>query len=165
MVSTICHRSRPFKHGCNGSKPCSTLIRDLVEQTTKNSEGSCFERIDHMLQSPYCELFHVRLCGKGKGLGLFTSIPFEGGESLYRFDYWSHSVMPIHMTNHSCEPNAAFCKDGMLIALRNLNVNEEISYDYLASPIPASPWNFECDCKSRRCLGWIDARKLPSAHS
>lgn len=63
--------------------------------------------------------------------------------------------MPIHVTNHSCDPNSTFNDEGQLIALKDLKKDEEITYNYLLHPIPASPWNFECECKSEECLGWI----------
>lgn len=80
------------------------------------------------------------------------------GVSIYRFDYWSQAQMPIHVTNHSCEPNASFNAEGMLVALREIEPGEEITYDYVAHPIPASPWNFQCGCKAQGCLGWINVQ-------
>ena len=65
--------------------------------------------------------------------------------------------MPMHSTNQYCDPNAAFDQDGMLRALRVIAPHEEITYDYLLYPIPAAPWNFECDCGARDCKGRIDA--------
>ena len=90
-----------------------------------------------------------------KGVGLFTTRKFEKGESIYPFDYWSEEQMPIHATNHSCDPNGGFSEEGVLVALRDIEKHEEITYDYLSRPIPASPWNFKCQCKSENCLGWI----------
>lgn len=90
-----------------------------------------------------------------KGRGLFAARPFAAGESIYPFDYWSAEITPMHMTNHSCDPNASFDDQGMLIALRKIEKDEEITYNYLRHPVPASPWNFKCMCKSESCLGWI----------
>jgi len=45
---------------------------------------------------------------EGKGAGLFATRPFERGEGIYAFDYWSKEVMPMHLTNHSCDPNGSF---------------------------------------------------------
>ncbi len=92
-----------------------------------------------------------------KGAGLFATRPFALGAALFQFDYWSRPIMPMHSTNHSCDPNAAFDQDGMLRALRVIAPHEEITYDYLLYPIPAAPWNFECDCGSKDCKGQIDA--------
>ena len=92
---------------------------------------------------------------EGKGAGLFATRPFERGEGIYAFDYWSKEVMPMHLTNHSCDPNASFNEEGILVALRDIAPGKEITFDYLRHPIPASPWNFECHCQSENCIGWI----------
>ena len=100
------------------------------------------------------------IVGEGpKGAGLFAVRAFACGEALYQFDYWSRVVMPMHATNHSCDPNAAFDETGMLRAMRAIAAHEEITYDYLLHPVPASPWNFECCCGSHNCKGWIDGRR------
>lgn len=103
------------------------------------------------------EDFEVRHLGAHKGVGLFAVRKFAAGEPVYRFDYWSHERMPIHATNHSCEPNASFDANGMLVAAGDIEPGEEITFDYLAHPIPASPWNFRCVCGSKNCVGWVDA--------
>lgn len=103
------------------------------------------------------EHFRVLLKHSRKGVGLFATRHFAAGESIYRLDYWSQKRMPIHVTNHSCEPNASFNEDGMLIALRNIEPEDEITYDYLAHPLPAAPWNFQCVCGAAGCVGWIKA--------
>ena len=92
-----------------------------------------------------------------KGAGLFATRGFALGAALFQFDYWSQAAMPMHSTNHSCDPNAAFDQAGMLRALRAIAPHEEITYDYLLYPIPAAPWNFGCACGARDCKGWIDA--------
>src|SRR4028118_1404290 len=88
-----------------------------------------------------------------KGAGLFATQKIAVGENIYRFDYWSEQQMPIHLTNHSCEPNASFNENSMLVALRAIEKGEEITYDYLAHPIPAAPWNFKCACEADSCAG------------
>lgn len=102
--------------------------------------------------------FHV-VEDEEKGRGLFTSRRFVEGEFLYFLDYWSAELMPMHLTNHSCEPNVSFNDAGELIALRDIAMGEEIAYDYLRVPLPASPWNFACQCKAESCLGWIRANR------
>ena len=94
-----------------------------------------------------------------KGVGLFATRAFARGDALFLFDYWSRPEMPIHSTNHSCDPNASFGPDGMLRALRAIGAHEEVTFDYLIQPIPASPWNFECACGAETCRGWIDAAR------
>jgi hypothetical protein len=92
-----------------------------------------------------------------KGIGLFAARGFRLGEDIYQMDYWSKPLMPMHATNHSCDPNSSFNESGMLVALRGITKDEEITYDYLLHPIPASPWNFECQCRTVDCIGWVVA--------
>lgn len=102
--------------------------------------------------------FQALPAGPRKGLGLFATRKFRVGEAIYRMDYWSRAQMPMHMTNHSCDPNAGFDEGGMLVALREIEPGEEITYDYVAHPLPASPWSFKCECGAERCVGWVDVR-------
>lgn len=90
-----------------------------------------------------------------KGMGLFANKEFRQGDHIYQMDYWSKPLMPMHATNHSCNPNASFNEHSMLVAVRNIAKDEEITYDYLRHPIPASPWNFKCLCQSENCVGWV----------
>ena len=108
--------------------------------------------------SPTSEGFEARHIDSQKGYGLFATREFSVGESIYQLDYWSREVMPMHMTNHSCDPNASFNEDGMLVAVRQIEPGEEITYDYLALPLPASPWNFKCQCGAKGCVGWLDVQ-------
>ena len=84
--------------------------------------------------------FHIVDGQDGKGRGLFASRRFAKGEAIYPFDYWSEEEMPMHATNHSCDPNGSFNDAGMLVALRQIDQGEEITFHYLRHPIPASPW-------------------------
>lgn len=102
--------------------------------------------------------FRALPAGPRKGVGLFATKKFGAGEAIYRLDYWSRAEMPIHLTNHSCDPNASFDAGGVLVAVREIEPGEEITYDYVAHPLPASPWNFKCGCEAEGCVGWIDAR-------
>jgi hypothetical protein len=102
------------------------------------------------------EDFRVVQLDRRKGFGLFANRKFGPGERIYRFDYWSQEQMPIHFTNHSCDPNASFNDEGWLVAAREIEAGEEITFDYTAHPLPASPWNFKCVCGAPRCVGWVD---------
>ena len=104
------------------------------------------------------EGFQVLPVNPQKGVGIFATRKFDAGEGIYRLDYWSRAQMPIHVTNHSCDPNARFDETGMLVAVREIGPGEEITYDYVAHPLPASPWNFKCGCGAKRCVGWVDVQ-------
>ena len=101
--------------------------------------------------------FRMIVAGDAKARSLFTTRPFKAGEAIYQMDYWSEELMPMHVTNHSCEPNAGFNSDGMLVALVDIPADIEITFNYLQHPLPAAPWFFKCLCGAGRCVGWIDA--------
>jgi hypothetical protein len=103
------------------------------------------------------EHFQMITTADAKARSLFTTRAFKTGEAIFQMDYWSQALMPMHVTNHSCEPNASFDATGMLIALNDIAAGVEITYNYLHHPTPASPWNFECQCKAGGCVGWVDA--------
>ncbi|MEO1148255.1 MAG: SET domain-containing protein [Cyanobacteria bacterium J06638_22] len=102
--------------------------------------------------------FHTREINSAVGVGLFASRHFDKGEAIYPFDYWSSDLMPMHVTNHSCDANGMFNEAGMLVAVHAIEPGEEITFNYLKTRIPASPWNFQCQCGAANCVGWVDAR-------
>ena len=71
-----------------------------------------------------------------------------------------HFIHPDGMfTNHSCDPSAAVdASIGVLYALRNINPDEEITFDYskTESDIQAS---FDCNCGAENCIGQIGTDK------
>ena len=66
--------------------------------------------------------------------------------------------------NHSCSPNSYFNLPQMnLIALREINSGEEITYNYCTTEYDMSS-PFKCLCKSSACYGEIKGfRYLPKA--
>lgn len=61
-------------------------------------------------------------------------------------------------TNHSCDPNSGFDKDGNLIAVRGISEGEEVVWDY--STTEHNPkFRMKCNCGSNKCRRVI--RSLP----
>lgn len=61
---------------------------------------------------------------------------------------------PGDMVNHSCDPTCGMRGDVVVVALRDIAVGEEITYDYAMSD--ASDYDeFACRCGARRCRGVI----------
>jgi hypothetical protein len=61
---------------------------------------------------------------------------------------------PADWVNHSCEPNAGLIGQIVLVALRTIEVGEEICFDYATSD--GSPYDeFDCGCGSRLCRGHV----------
>lgn len=64
--------------------------------------------------------------------------------------------------NHSCNPNAGLSGQLCLIAMRDINADEEICFDYAMSD--SSDYDeFECHCGSPNCRGRVTGNdwKLP----
>lgn len=52
--------------------------------------------------------------------------------------------------NHSCDPNAGLTEPLELIAVKNIQPGEEITWDY-STWIIDDPWSIPCKCGSKRC--------------
>lgn len=62
-------------------------------------------------------------------------------------------------TNHSCDPSAFVDKlAGYLFAGRNIAIDEEITFDYLATETELKA-NFTCTCGADVCVGKIGTDK------
>jgi SET domain-containing protein len=78
-------------------------------------------------------------------------IPKEVWDHLFNIgvDEYIIAREPSVRTNHSCDPNAGIIRDVFLVAMRNTNKDEEITFDY--SVITADNWTLECRCGSPSC--------------
>lgn len=60
--------------------------------------------------------------------------------------------------NHSCDPNAGFKGQILLVAMRDIAPGEQITFDYamVLHPSPGAPaYRLECKCGSPRCRGVV----------
>ena len=63
--------------------------------------------------------------------------------------------------NHSCDPNAGIMNDRMLIALRPIEIGEEIRFDY-STTMNEDHWTVECVCGQPACRRVVlDFHHLP----
>ncbi len=61
---------------------------------------------------------------------------------------------PADCFNHSCNPNAGMNGSNSLIAMRDIDVGEEITFDY--AMCDGSPYDeFECYCGAPNCRGRV----------
>jgi hypothetical protein len=61
---------------------------------------------------------------------------------------------PGDMVNHSCDPNCGMRGDIVVVAMRDIGVGEELTYDYAMSD--ASDYDeFACRCGAPACRGVI----------
>ena len=61
---------------------------------------------------------------------------------------------PADWVNHSCEPNAGLQGQITLVALRDIAVGEEITFDYAMSD-GCDYDEFDCGCGTKKCRGRI----------
>lgn len=64
---------------------------------------------------------------------------------------------PGDQINHSCDPNCGLMGSTVVVARRNIQVGEEITYDYAMSDSDAYD-EFKCECKSKDCRGVVTGR-------
>ena len=78
-------------------------------------------------------------------------IPKEVWDHLFNIGVDEYVIVrePAARTNHSCDPNAGIIRDVLLVAMRDIKKDEEITFDY--SIITADNWKLECKCGSPRC--------------
>lgn len=64
---------------------------------------------------------------------------------------------PADYVNHSCNPNAGLRGQIALVAMRDIELGEEITYDYAMSD--GSDYDeFECKCGAPQCRHWVGSR-------
>ena len=77
------------------------------------------------------------------------------GNKKYVVDYSAFSYV-----NHSCNPNAYVKEKNrkirLLIALKDINKKEEITYDYTITADPTEHWKEKCYCNDPTCRKLID---------
>lgn len=88
----------------------------------------------------------------------FSYLGFQVEERIYLFPVFingSPVTDGIFKVNHSCEPNAGFRGQITLVAMRDIEVGEEITFDYAMTDIEFEgdiAWDVtECRCESTRC--------------
>jgi uncharacterized protein len=55
--------------------------------------------------------------------------------------------------NHSCNPNVGFHGRNVIVAMRDINVGEELTADYAMGGAPLVP--LKCKCRAANCRKWI----------
>lgn len=133
------------------------------------------EPLERCYVSPKLEVRQTEL----KDFGLFATAPIEKGELLLimggdiinpqQLSQQDHTfsiqieenlyICPIglqkaYRINHSCEPTVGPVGQITFLALRDIAVDEEISYDYAMTDGTAYD-EFECHCGGKHCRGLI----------
>ncbi len=101
-----------------------------------------------------------RLCVFGGGI---LSAEEEDGDLGIQIDEDLSMVHPFaddpaNFINHSCSPNAGIKGQIMLVAMREIEANEEVTFDYgmCLYPSPSAPrYEMKCYCGSKNCRGTV----------
>jgi len=76
-------------------------------------------------------------------------------EDLYLASYLPDE--PADYINHSCAPNAGMCGQIALVAMRAINLGEEICFDY--AMVDGSAYDeFVCECGTLECRGKVTGK-------
>ncbi len=82
----------------------------------------------------------------------FTQRVLQIEEGLYLYDPLLND--PCDCFNHSCDPNAGLIGQVGLVAMRDIEAGEEITFDYAMTD--GSPYDeFDCACDSPNCRGRV----------
>jgi len=57
---------------------------------------------------------------------------------------------PGCFANHSCDPNSGIWQDRFLVAIREIQKDTEIRYDY-STTVDEDHWSMDCRCNSPKC--------------
>jgi hypothetical protein len=106
-------------------------------------------------------VFANRLIKKGEIILVFTGpiIGFEAAVAKGDRECWPLQVgkdqyidlqEPGCFVNHSCDPNSGILQDRFLVAIREIQKDTEIRYDY-STTVDEDYWSMECRCKSPNC--------------
>ncbi len=80
-----------------------------------------------------------------------AKLAYQAGEDKYIILEDKSEVL-----NHSCDPNLWWDGDETLVAKRDIQPGEEITYDYSSSDVdPETFPGFECNCKAANCRGFV----------
>jgi uncharacterized protein len=124
----------------------------------------------------------------GRGKGVFTKVPVGKGTLMVRYggrarwiwdipkEKWDHCLQVDYdrylvprrgsagwYLNHSCDPNCYVVGKGEVVAARDIEEGEELTFDY-STNVGWEPYAMECRCGAPRCRGVVRSyANLPPA--
>jgi uncharacterized protein len=62
---------------------------------------------------------------------------------------------PFRVINHSCDPTCCIRNKNDLYALKDIHINDEITFDYSSTVSMHIDWSMLCFCGAKNCRGQI----------
>lgn len=90
----------------------------------------------------------------GESFQHFRTHPFEVAQGFYMGSTSLHAIDDAERFNHSCEPTVGVKGQVIVLARREINTGEELTFDYETTDL--APNAFQCRCGSDRCRRKID---------
>lgn len=96
--------------------------------------------------------------GKGQYVDLKTADEFfekgndnqiQVGDNLFFYATTGKEVEAADFWNHSCDPNCGISGQLKIVAMRDIEPGEEVTFDYAMSE--SSVYSIECKCGSTNC--------------
>jgi uncharacterized protein len=133
-ISYLTPKARPESHGAGGQR--SVAIEPIrAGETVAAFGGRCISRDELELLSAGQQRRSIQIDDS-----LFLAGALE--------------PEPADFVNHSCEPNCGMSGNALVVALRDIEVGDELTYDHAMSD--GSDYNeFECSCGSTLCRGKV----------
>ena len=119
-------------------------------------------------------VFAVEAICKGEVIAEFDGLDIDDNYEPWTDDLFQHAIQYAkaswrdscgiaRLINHSCEPNCGIKKLFKIVAMRDIQAGEHITWDYEMTE--KNPWfKMKCKCGSAKCRKVIgDYRKMPRA--
>lgn len=88
---------------------------------------------------------------------LLRKVPVDNPLQIEKWSYMILDETSVAV-NHSCDPNCTIVGKNELIAIKDIEVGEEITFDYSLTVIPnfyTKYWKMTCGCGSEKCRKYV----------
>lgn len=100
------------------------------------------------------------------GTGSFAVADHRAGDEVITLPHAVAAVSDLRQLNHSCDANIGWADERTLVALRAIDVDEELTVDY-STAIDDPDFVLYCHCGSTRCRQAVEGTdwQIPQLHS
>lgn len=81
--------------------------------------------------------------------------PFQVDDDLFFGQVKDEELSIVDYLNHNCEPNCGFKGQAFIVAMRKINIGEEVTIDYAMCTSSNLLRDFDCLCGANICRGAI----------